>query len=244
VRSQGYWKSCRVSKANGERRVFGLCRRAVGSSSSLAGRREGGAAQAPTRRIRCDSHHQKHFSMVLRSTEGDTPLVLGKRMDHSVIRWGLQRIPAGYVERAIELLFEPHRRAISARFLHPGRDGSSNLRARVTRGQAHVSPQPKHPIEGFKGAGELFPADAGHNSADNYLLVKGHSSSRDQAPERGAPRTRRGMAESFERHRNIYGCRELIEGVFGGTKNEIREPHQVQALEVQKGRLPAHGRLP
>ncbi|MFH1821632.1 MAG: hypothetical protein ABH852_04230 [Methanobacteriota archaeon] len=39
-------------------------------------------------------------------TEGDTPFVLGKRMDHSVVWWDLQRVPVEYVDRAIQLLFE------------------------------------------------------------------------------------------------------------------------------------------
>jgi len=50
--------------------------------------------------------YRKHFNMSLRVAEGDTPFVLCKRVDHSDIWWALQRIPLGYLNRAIELLFE------------------------------------------------------------------------------------------------------------------------------------------
>jgi hypothetical protein len=49
--------------------------------------------------------YRKHFDMTLRDAEGDTPLLMAKRLDHSNIWWGLQRIPALYIKRAIELLF-------------------------------------------------------------------------------------------------------------------------------------------
>jgi len=49
--------------------------------------------------------YRKHFHMALRVAEGDIPFILGKRVDHSDIWWGLQSIPVEYVDRAIELLF-------------------------------------------------------------------------------------------------------------------------------------------
>ena len=50
--------------------------------------------------------YRKHFCMALRVAERGTQLILGKRVDHSDIWWGLQRIPPGYLDRAIELLFD------------------------------------------------------------------------------------------------------------------------------------------
>ena len=221
--------------------------------------------------------YQKHFHMVLRATEGDTPFILGKRMDHSVIWWGLQRIPAGYVGRAIELLFELIIELFSPDFFIPDATGVQTdryrkrkrsrlrpkdkpppnrqkgrekrpseeqehvtlklhlligccrgpgllpiLRARVTRGYAHDSPQLKPLVGKFKGEGEPFPADAGYDSTDNYILVKKHGFVPVIKLRKGEPRglLRREMAESFELHRDIYRYRGLIEGVFGGTETK------------------------
>jgi len=107
MRSAGYWKSYHASKTNEKRQVFRLCRRVV---------RKLGPPWQVAKRGRPPDHqpgeyaaiviYRKHFHMVLRVVEGDTPLILGKRVDHSDIWWSLQRIPAGYVDRAIKLLFE------------------------------------------------------------------------------------------------------------------------------------------
>ena len=107
TRSLGYWKSYHASKANEKRQVFRLCRRVV---------RKLGPPWQVAKRGRPPEHlpeeyatvaiYRKHFRMVLRVTEGDTPFILGKRMDHSTIWWGLQRIPVEYVDRAVQLLFE------------------------------------------------------------------------------------------------------------------------------------------
>ena len=156
--------------------------------------------------------YRKHFFMVLRSTEGDIPLVLGKRMDHSTIWWGFQRMPVEYVNSAIELLFELIIELLPPDFFIPdangvqtdqyrkrkrprlrpedkpppnrlkGREKSHSeerehitlklhllvgccrepgilpvLRARITRGYVHDSPQLKHLIGKFKGEGKPFP---------------------------------------------------------------------------------------
>lgn len=94
------------------------------------------------------------------------------------------------------------------------------LRARVTRGHAHDSPQLKHLVGKFEGEGEPFPADRGYDSTDNYILVKDHGFIPVIKLRKGEPRglARREMAESFESHKEIYRYRGLIEGVFGGTE--------------------------
>ncbi|MFH1821633.1 MAG: transposase [Methanobacteriota archaeon] len=96
------------------------------------------------------------------------------------------------------------------------------LRARVTRGHAHDSPQLKPMVGEFKGDGEPFPADRGHDSEDNYILVKGHGFVPVIKLRKGGPRglVRREMAESFKLHRDIYQYRGLIEGVVGGTETK------------------------
>jgi hypothetical protein len=47
--------------------------------------------------------YRKHFNMVFRVADGNTPFVLGKQLDHSNIWWGLQRIQLEYVDRAIQI---------------------------------------------------------------------------------------------------------------------------------------------
>lgn len=106
MRSTGYWRSYHASKANEKRQVYRLCRRVV---------RKLGPPWQVAKRGRPPDHkpeeyaqiavYRKHFCMALRVAEGDTPLVLGKRLDHSNIWWALQRISTDYLDRAIELLF-------------------------------------------------------------------------------------------------------------------------------------------
>ncbi len=96
------------------------------------------------------------------------------------------------------------------------------LRARVTRGHAHDSPQLKHLIGKFEGEGEPFPADRGYDSTDNYILAKKHGFVPVIKLRKGEPRghVRREMAESFDTNKEIYRYRGLIEGVFGGTETK------------------------
>ena len=278
MRSPGYWKSYHASNANEKRRVFNLCRRVV---------RKLGPPWQVAKRGRPPEHqpeeyagiaiYRKHFCMTLRVAEGDTPFVLGKRVDHSDIWWSLQRIPLGYLDRAIELLFE-----LTIEFFPPdifipdatgvqtdryrrskrpklgpkdkpppkwrgGREKRPSeelghitlklhlligycrnpgllpiLRAKVTRGQAHDSPQLKHLVEKIKGEGKPFPADAGYDSTDNYLLVKGHGFVPVIKLRKGEPKglIRREMSKSFDMNKQIYRYRGLIEGVFGGTETK------------------------
>ena len=107
MRSKCYWKSYHASKANEKRQVFKQCRRVarkLGPPWQVAKR--GRPPEHQPEEYGAVAIYRKHFSMVLRSTEGDTQLLLSKRMDHSTIWWGLQRIPPGYLERGIEILFE------------------------------------------------------------------------------------------------------------------------------------------
>lgn len=107
MRAPGYWKSYHASRANEKQQVFRLCKRIVGKLGppwevSKRGRRPD---HSPNE-YAAVAIYQKHFRMVFRVAEGDTPFVLGKRMDHSVIWWGFQRVPAWYLAQAIELLFD------------------------------------------------------------------------------------------------------------------------------------------
>ncbi|HID61018.1 MAG TPA: IS4/IS5 family transposase [Hadesarchaea archaeon] len=104
MRSVGYWKSYHASKANEKRPVFKLCKRVV--------RKFGPPWQAAKRgrppEHQPDEHaeiviYRKHFCMSLRVAEGDTPLILNKRVDHSDIWWSLQRISPCYMDQAIKL---------------------------------------------------------------------------------------------------------------------------------------------
>ena len=278
MRSPGYWKSYHASNANEKRQVFNLCRRVV---------RKLGPPWQVVKRGRPPEHqpeeyaeiaiYRKHFCMTLRVAEGDTPFVLGKRVDHSNIWWALQRIPLGYLDRAIELLFElivelfppnifiadatgvqtdrygkrkrpklrpkdkppPKWRGKRERRLSEGREHITLklhlmvgycrdqgllpvLGARVTRGQAHDSPQLKHLVGKFEGEGEPFPADAGYDSTDNYILLKKHGFVPVIKLRKGEPRglLRREMADRFNLYKDIYRLRGLIEGVFGGTETK------------------------
>jgi hypothetical protein len=278
MRSLGYWKSYHASRANERQRVFRLCRRVVeklGPPWQVAKR--GRPPEHLPEDYGAMAIYQKHFCMVLRAAEGDTPFLLAKRMDHSTIWWGLQRIPVMYVEEAIELLFElvaelfppdifipdatgvetdrygkRKRPRLGPRGKPPpkGRKKRENgpsedrelvtlklhilmgycrraglipiLRARVTRGHAHDSPQLKFLVGKTKGGGEPFPADRAYDSEDNYLLVKGHGFvpviKLRKREIRGL--VQREMAESFELHKEVYRHRGLVEGAFGGTETK------------------------
>jgi len=276
MRSQGYWKSYHASKANEKGQVFKLCKRVVkklGPPWQVAKR--GRPPEHQPEEYAATAIYRKHFHMALRVAEGDTPFVLGKRLDHSDIWWALQRISVRYVESSIQLLFElivelsppdffipdatgvqtdryvkrrrpelrpkdkppPNRR--KGREKRPSEEQEHVtlklhllvgccrepglipiLRARVTRGHAHDSPQLKRLIGKFEGEGEPFPADRGYDSTNNYILVKDHGFIPVIKLRKGEPRgfVRREMAKSFESHKEIYRYRGLIEGVFGGTE--------------------------
>jgi len=278
TRSSGYWKSYHASKANEKQQVFRLCRRVVrklGPPWQVAKR--GRPPEHLPEEYAATAIYRKHFHMALRVAEGDTPFVLGKRLDHSDIWWGLQRIFVRYLDRAIELLFELIIELFPTNFFIPDASGVQTdryrkrkrprlrpkdkpppnrqkgrekrpseerehitlklhllvgccrepgllpvLRARITRGYAHDSPQLKHLIGKFKGEGEPFPADAGYDSTDNYLLVKGHGFIPVIKLRKGEPKglIRREMSKSFDMNREIYRYRGLIEGVFGGTETK------------------------
>ena len=278
TRALGYWKSYHASKANEKRQVFRLCRRLVrklGSPWQVAKR--GRPPEHQPEEYAAIAVYRKHFHMTFRAAEGDTPLTLGKRVDHSDIWWGLQRMPVGYVDRAIEFLFELIIELFPPDFFIPDASGVQTdryrkrkrprlrpkgkpppnrlknrekcpsegrelvilklhlligccrkpgllpvLRARVTRGYAHDCPQLKHLIGKFKGKGEPLPADAGYDSTDNYLLVKGHGFIPVIKLREGEPKglIRREMSKSFDVNREIYRYRGLIEGVFGGTETK------------------------
>lgn len=278
MRSPGYWKSYHASKAYEKGQVFNLCKRVVkrlGPPWRISKR--GYPPDHMPEEYAAVGIYLKHFKMVFRAAEGDTPFILGKRMDHSVIWWGFQRISVLYLEMAIQLLFE-----LIAEFFPPDifiadatgvqtdryrkrkrpglrpkdkpppkwrrgcEKGPSEewehitlklhlligycvgpgllpvLRARVTRGHAHDSPQLKYLLGKFKGRGEPFPADAGYDSTENYILLKGRGFIPVIKLRKGEPKglLRREMAESFELHRDIYRYRGLIEGVFGGTETK------------------------
>ena len=278
MRSPGYWKSYHASRANERQRVFRLCRRVVeklGPPWQVAKR--GRPPEHQPEEYAAISIYRKHFHMALRVAEGDTPFTLGKRVDHSDIWWGLQRISAEYVDQAIELLFglivelfppdifipdatgvqtdryrKRKRPKLRPRDKPPpkwrrrrGKRPSEErehvtlklhllvgyckgpgllpiLRARVTRGHAHDSPQLKFLVGETRGKGEPFPADRGYDSENNYILVKDRGFVPVIKLRKGEPKglVRREMAESFELHRDIYRYRGLIEGVFGGTETK------------------------
>lgn len=278
TRASGYWKSYHASKANEKLQVFRLCRRLVrklGSPWQVAKR--GRPPEHQPEEYAVIAIYRKHFCMSLRVAEGDTPFILSKRVDHSDIWWALQRMPVGYVDRAIELLFELIIELFPPDFFIPDASGVQTdryrkrkrprlrpndkpppnrlkgrekrpseerehvtlklhlligycrepgllpiLKARITRGYAHDSPQLKHLVGKFKGEGEPFPADAGYDSTDNYLLVKGHGFIPVIKLRKGEPKglIRREMSKSFDMNREIYRYRGLIEGVFGGTETK------------------------
>jgi hypothetical protein len=107
MRSPGYWKSYHASKAYGKEQVFNLCKRVVkriGPPWRISKR--GYPPDHLPEEYAAVGIYLKHFKMVFRAAEGDTPFILGKRMDHSVIWWGFQRLSVLYLEMAIQLLFE------------------------------------------------------------------------------------------------------------------------------------------
>lgn len=292
MRSKCYWKTYHASKTNGKQHVFKCCKRVV---------KKLGPPWQVAKRGRPPEHqpedyaavviYRKHFSMVLRVTEGDTPFVLGRRMDHSTIWWGLQRLPVGYVDRAIELLFELIVKLFPPDLFIPDSTGVKTdrytkrkrprlkakgkpppngrkkrekrssedrelvtlklhillgycmvpglipiLKARVTRGHAHDSPQLKLLVGKTRGKGEPFPADRGYDSEDNYVLVKDHGflpviKLRKWKPKRLA---RREMAENFELHKEIYRYRGLVEGAFGGTETKYGNRTRCRLTESRK----------
>lgn len=171
ARSSGYWKSYHASKANEKGQVFKLCKRVV---------KKLGPPWQVSKRGRPPDHlpdeyaavaiYQKHFRMVLRVTEGDTSFVLGKRMDHSVVWWGLQRIPAGYLDQAIELLFGLTVELFPSDIFIPDATGVRTDRYRK-RKRPKLRPRDKPPPEWRRGREKRPFEEREHVTLKLHLLV-------------------------------------------------------------------------
>jgi hypothetical protein len=111
--------------------------------------------------------YRKHFHMALRVAEGDTPFVLGKRLDHSDIWWGLQRICVLYVERCIQLLFELTAELFPPDIFIPDATGVKTDRYRKRR-RHKLRPRGKPPPEGRKRRGK------GHSEDWELVTLKLH----------------------------------------------------------------------
>ncbi|MEM3519913.1 MAG: hypothetical protein QXT22_05845 [Candidatus Hadarchaeales archaeon] len=119
MRSPEYWKSYHASISNGKQQVFRRCQKVV----NLLGRPWQVSKRCSPPKHMPEEYaavaiYRKYFNMVLRAAEVDTSFILGKRLDHSNIWWGLQRISARYLKRAIELLFRLYLWDISTEYLH------------------------------------------------------------------------------------------------------------------------------
>ena len=199
-RSSGYWKSYHASKANEKRQVFKQCRRVVrklGPPWQVAKR--GRPPEHQPEEYAAIAIHRKHFHMALRAAEGDTPFILGNRVDHSNIWWGLQRISTDYLDRAIELLFDLISELFSPDLFISDATGVCTDRY-VKRKRPKLQPNDKPPPKGLEKRGNEVSGDRkletlklhaliGYNTGPGLLIVRSALITRGDAHE--SPRLKR-----------------------------------------------------
>jgi len=106
MRTPNYWKAYHASKLYDKAEIFKICLR-VASTLGPPWRvsERGRPPKFRPELYAAVGIFRKYFASSLRIAEGDTPLLIGLRMDHATIWWGLQRTPVVYFERALELLY-------------------------------------------------------------------------------------------------------------------------------------------
>ena len=92
------------------------------------------------------------------------------------------------------------------------------LSARVTRGEAHDSPQFEKLLKNFQGRGEPLLGDSAYDAGKNFELARKHGlrpliKLRDIEPK---GLLRRQAAHDFEQNRELYRMRGVGEAPFGG----------------------------
>ena len=90
--------------------------------------------------------------------------------------------------------------------------------ARVTRGEAHDSPQFKRLLENFQGAGEPLLGDSAYDAGKNFELARKHGLKPviklRNIKTKGL--LRRQAVRDFEQNRELYRMRGVGEAPFGG----------------------------
>lgn len=255
MRCPNYWKAYHASKLYDKSEVFKLCSRvarALGPPWRIPKR--GRPPKFRPELYAAVGMFRKHFGSSLRVAEGDTPLLIGLRMDHATVWWGLQRIPVVYFERALELLYElieelfrcdifvadstgvetdryrkrvkglktAQERVFLKLHMLAGYSREAGLvpisAAKVTRGEAHDSPQLKRLLKNFRGRGEPLLGDSAYDASKNFELARKHGLKPVIKLRNIKPKglTRRQAARDFGCNRELYRMRGVGETPFGG----------------------------
>jgi len=162
MRCPNYWKAYHASKLYDKREVFKLCSRvasALGPPWRVSER--GRPPKFRPELYAAVGIFRKYFSSSLRIAEGDTPLLIGLRMDHATIWWGLRRTPVAYFERALELLYELTTKLFKCEIFVADSTGVETDRYQKRRRALKIGPEREyiklHVLEGYSRVAGLVP---------------------------------------------------------------------------------------
>ena len=99
MRCPNYWKAYHASNLYDKSEIFKLCSRVASAlGPPWRASERGRPPKFSPELYAAVGIFRKYFASSLRAAEGDTPLLIGLRMDHATIWWGLRRTPVVYFE--------------------------------------------------------------------------------------------------------------------------------------------------
>lgn len=184
MRHPHYWKAYHASKLYDKLEIFKICSRVV----SILGPPWQVSKRGRLPKFRPELYaamgiFRKYFGSSLRAAEGETPLLIGLRMDHATIWWGLQRMPIVYFERALELLYELIAKLFKCEIFITDSTGVETDRYQERRRALKTCPEREfvklHVLEGYSREAGLVPIVAArvtqgqaHDSPQFKCLLK------------------------------------------------------------------------
>lgn len=162
MRCPNYWKAYHASKLYDKLEIFKLCSRVastIGPPWQVSER--GRPPKFRPELYATVGIFRKYFNSSLRVAEGDTPLLIGLRMDHATIWWGLRRAPVAYFERALALLYGLIARLFKCEFFVVDSTGIETDRYQKRRRALKTGPEREflklHVLEGYSRQAGLVP---------------------------------------------------------------------------------------
>ena len=162
MRCPNYWKAYHASNLYDKSEVFKLCSRVASALDPPWQVSERG--RPPKFRPELYASvgiFRKYFGSSLRAAEGEAPLLIGLRMDHATIWWGLQRMPIAYFERALELLYGLIAKLFKCEIFVTDSTGVETDRYQERRRALKTGPEREfvklHVLEGYSRQAGLVP---------------------------------------------------------------------------------------